>query len=219
LFPHAEFRADAFALYDTAERFAEALERRVPLRGGGALIIETTAAVTVIDIDSGPGKPMEANLAAMPEIARQIRLRGLAGHIVIDVIPQRDKRAVRQMADDLRLAVAGDPTPTQVVGVTPGGLIELRRDRRRASLAEYMLCDQPPRLSADAIGLKGLRALLREAEQRPGVPLVLSAAPEVIAALRSRPAALDETARRLGRPPSLREDADETFYDLIEEER
>jgi ribonuclease E/ribonuclease G len=219
LFPLAELEREAFDDYDAAEVLVQALERHVPLAGGGALIIETTAAVTVVDVDSGPGAPLEANLAAVPEIARQLRLRGLAGHILVDVIPSRDKKILARIVDALRTAVADDPTPTQVVGTTPLGLVEMIRERRRPSLAEMMLADQAPRLNDETIGLKGLRALLRAATERPGVPLALAATPAVIAALRRRAAALADAERRLGRPVTLVEDRRVELYDLVEKPR
>ncbi len=217
VFSIVEVRRDAFERSGAAEALEAALEPRVPLPGGGALIIEQTAAVTVIDVDSGGGSALDANLAAVPEIARQLRLRGLAGHILVDVIPLGDRRTLGRLVEELRKAVAGDPTPTRVIGATPLGLVEMTRDRRRPSLAEIMLAATAPQPNAETIGLEGLRAILREAAERPAARLALAAAPAVIAALRRRPAALAEAARRLGRPLALKEDAGLALFDLVEE--
>ncbi len=113
LFPDAVHQTRCFE-DEAAESFDQALERRIALPGGGALIIEQTAALVAIDIDGGGGSPLAANLAAMPEIARQLRLRDLSGHILIDVIPLKDRDAQARVVAALREAVAGDPTPTHV---------------------------------------------------------------------------------------------------------
>ncbi|HVI52388.1 MAG TPA: ribonuclease E/G [Candidatus Sulfotelmatobacter sp.] len=214
-FPGTDFQADAFA--DAADLLDQALAPRVALPGGGALEIGTVAGITVIDIDSGSGAPLEANLAAVPEIARQLRLRGLSGHILVDVIPMRERRSLAQISEALRQAVVADPTPTQVVGTTPLGMVELTRERRGSSLAECLMADASPRLSDDSLGLEALAALLREAGAAPGRRLALAAAPAVAATLRRRPAAVAETERRLGHALSLRDDAGLDGWRIIEE--
>jgi Rne/Rng family ribonuclease len=216
-FPAAELQPNVFE-DEAGEVFDLALARRVALSGGGALIIEAAAGLTVIDVDSGGGGPLEANLAAVPEIVRQLRLRGVAGHVVIDIIPLRDRRALGRLTDTLRRAVADDPTPTHVIGTTPLGMIEMTRERRRPTLAESMLAKQEePRWSDEAIGLAALRAVLRAALDRPGTAMAVATAPPVIAALRRRPSVLAETACRLGRPLTLLEDKGAAFYDLVED--
>jgi ribonuclease G len=217
LFPAARLDRDGFDSAGADEALQQALERRVPLPGGGALIIDELAGLAVIDIDSGGGSAEEANLAAMAEIARQLRLRALGGHIVIDVIPMRDRRAGGRVVEHLRRAVADDPTPTQIVGTTALGLVELTRERRRPSLAELMLEAPVRQPTAETIGLDGLRALLRAAMASPAKRFRLAAAPAVIAALRRRPAALAEAARRLGQPPVLGEDSRVDGFDIVEE--
>ncbi len=197
----------------------QALETRIPLPGGGALTIETTAALTAIDVDSGGGAPLAANLAAVPEIARQLRLRGLAGHILIDIIPVKDRQALGRLVAALRQAVDGDPTPTHVVGVTPLGLIEMTRDRRCPSLAEIMLEAGAPRRSPETVGLEALRAAWRAALARPQAKIALAAAPRVAAALLGKQAALDELARRLGRPLPIRAAPDVAAYEIVEDPR
>ena len=215
LFAAAELRRDAFD--EVAEDLDAALDSRAPLPGGGALIIESTAALTVIDIDSGGGSALDANLAAVPEIARQLRLRGVAGHVILDIIPLRDRRALGRIVEALRHAVADDPTPTHVIGTTPLGLVEMTRERRRPTLAETMLEAAPVRRSADSLGLDALRALLREADARPGARLALAAPPEVVTALRRRPAALAQAADRLGRPLTLKEQPGLELPQVIED--
>jgi len=199
LFPAATMAPNCFEDSGAADALDEALARRVELPGGGALTFAETEAATLIDIDGGGGAPAAANAAAVPEISRQLRLRAIAGHVLIDAIPMRDRRALPKLIAALRDAVAGDPAPVQIAGRTPLGMIELTRRRRGPSLAEIMFepCTVAP--SALTIGLDGLRALLREAAARPSAALALAAPPRAVAALRQRPVALAEAGRRLGR--------------------
>lgn len=207
LFASAQYDAQAFARHDAADLLEDALSPVAPLPGGGTLIFGTAAGMTVIDIDSGAGSPMEANMDAVPEIARQMRLRALAGHILVDLIPSRDRRALGRLVQAMRDAVADDPTPTHVVGTTPLGLLEMTRERHRPTLAETFLEPTLPTRSADSLALAALRALLAEAQSRPAARLGLALSPTVMSALMRRPTALAIAAARLGQAPTLREDA------------
>lgn len=216
LFPEAVYEEGVFDR-EAGEALDQALEARVPLPGGGALTIEATAAFIAVDIDSGGGSPLSANLAAVPEIARQLRLRGVAGHVLIDIIPLKDRQAQGRLVAALRQAVESDPTPTHVVGVTPLGSIEVTRERRRSSLAEIMLEARVPQRNAETVGLEGLRAVLRVALARPQARIALAAAPEVAAALLRKQAALDDLERRLGVPLPIRSVPDIMTYEVVEE--
>ena len=214
-FPSAAFSPDAFA--EAEDELEQALTRRIGLPGGGSLEIGTVAGITLIDIDSGAGSPLQANLAAVPEIARHIRLRNLSGRILVDMIPMQERRATAQVAEALRQAVSYDPTPTQVSGTTPMGMVEIIRERKGPSLAETMLAPAAePGRSADSMALEALAALLKEAETRSGRRLGLAAAPAVSAALRRRPQAIAETERRLGHSLSLRDDPVLTGWSIVE---
>jgi ribonuclease G len=92
----------------------------VLLSNGGALVIELTAAATMIDVDSGAGARggkahLATNLSAALEVARQIHLRNLAGPIVIDFIGMRDRRERERVRDALAAALADD-IDTEVLG-------------------------------------------------------------------------------------------------------
>ncbi len=187
---------------DVAERideiFAEALLPRVSLPCGGTLTVDETAAAVLVDVDAGGAAADVANAEAVAEVARLLRLRNLCGHILVDLIPGKNRRRREQLLAALRLAVADDPTPTHVVGMTPLGMIELTRQRRRPSLAETM-CERRLEVSAETAALTALRAVLREAAARPGA-VRLTVASDVAAALARLPAAMAETRRRLVRP-------------------
>jgi ribonuclease E/ribonuclease G len=187
-----------FELYEAEDVLQAALEPVVPLAAGGSLVIEHTTAAVLVDVNSGGGDPGRCNSDACAALAREIRLRNLSGHILFDAIPMRGKGAARRLVDRLREAVADDPVPTEVVGATPLGLIELTRERRRASLAEIML---ETRLgpSAETVALQALRTVLAGAARHGGGPRLLLA-PEIAAALRRLTGAVAEAERHLARP-------------------
>lgn len=190
------------ARHGVDEAIEAALRPEVPLSSGGRLIIEETAALVVVDVDSGPAGPAETNAAAVAELTRQMRLRNLSGHLVVDFIPRRGGGHAQRLTEALRRAVADDPLAPNIAGISPLGLVELTRGRRAASLAAMML-EGELRRSAEAVAAVALAAVLREAASRPGRPLLV-AAPDVLAAARAIPGALAETERRLGRPLELR---------------
>ncbi len=186
-----------FDLYDAAEALESALDPVVPLPSGGNLVIEQTAAAVLVDVNSGGGDPNRSNSEALAALALHMRLRNLSGHILFDAIPSRGRGVLRRLVEQLREAVAADPVPTEVVGTTPLGLIELTRERRRASLAEVMLETQTAR-SPETVALDALRTVLAGAARHGGAPRLL-VGPEVASALRRLTLALSETERRLAR--------------------
>lgn len=216
LFPAATLEPRCFEESGAADALEEALARRVPLAGGGSLVFAETEAATVIDIDGAGAAPAAVNEAAMPAIAHHLRLRNLAGHILIDAIPTRGRGALPRLVAALRAAVADDPAPVQVAGRTPLGMIELTRRRRGPSLAEVMLEPAEPAASAETAGLQGLRALLREAAARPGAALALALPPRAARRLHARPDMLAEAGRRMGRPVVVVERGDIELFAIEE---
>jgi len=176
----------------------------LPLAGGGRLTIESTAALTAIDVDSGGGRADQANRAAVAAIARQLRLRNLAGQIVVDFVSDRRGANPHRLAEKLREAVAEDPVPTHVFGASRLGLVELTRDRHGVALAD-LLSEPSSRPTAETVALAALRQVLAEAPHRPGRALTVILAAEVAAELSGRHrAARSETEARLGRPLTVR---------------
>lgn len=205
-----------FGLYRVEEEIESALAAEVPLAGGGRMTIESTAALTAIDIDSGRGRADEANRKAVTAIARHLRLRGIGGQVVIDFVSVR-RGAPHRLADALKEAVAADPVPTQIFGVSRLGLVELTRERRGLALAE-LLCEHPTLPTPETAALAALRLALSEAACRPGRPLRLVVAPEVAMALARRPEALAEAEARLCRPLPVRADSGRAREDSSIEE-
>jgi Ribonuclease G/E len=166
------------AVFDEAieGEFAALAENAVALPGGGVLHIQTTRALTALDVDSGGAGDGLArfNEIALPEIARQIRLRNLSGAILLDVAGLSAKRR-QALLEPL----------TRLVGLTGLGLVEMVRDRIHPTLIEMLHTPL-------AEGLAALRQAARDAAARPSARLMLQARPEVIAALRDLPGALDD---------------------------
>jgi len=214
----AEFHRDGalFGLYRVEEEIESALAAEVPLAGGGRMTIESTAALTAIDVDSGGGRADEANRKAVAAIARHLRLRGIGGQVVIDFVSVR-RGSPHRLAEALKEAVAADPVPTQIFGVSRLGLVELTRERRGLALAE-LLCERPTLPTPETVALAALRQILAEATHRPGRPLGLVVAPEVANALLQRPDALAEAEARLCRPLPVRAAPDRAREDVSIEE-
>lgn len=164
-------RDDLFEERGVNEALDAALTATVPLPGGGSVIFERTAAAVVIDINAGATDLDAANREAMLVIARHLRLRNLSGHILVDLIPTK-KRALHR--ETLAAMVSADPVRTQVTGFTPLGMLELTRQRKRASLGEYW------NDAARATAYRALRLAVRAAARSPDVTLSLSTAPAAL---------------------------------------
>lgn len=120
------------------------LERRVRLDSGGTLIFDQCEAMTVIDVNTarftGRHEPEETflrlNLEACEEIARQVRLRNIAGIILIDMIDMESEENRVKVLEALRQAFAPDRVKTVIHGFTSLGLIEMTRKRSRRPLRD-----------------------------------------------------------------------------------
>jgi ribonuclease G len=132
-----EHLPDAFDAMGVSEQLEEAQGREVVLANGGSLIIEPTAALTAIDVN-GAGRPLDLNLAAVPEVARQLRLRRIGGIVVIDFVDLETRSDRARLVAALRAAFAEDPAAVQIYPMSPLGLVELSRQRTGPSLAERL---------------------------------------------------------------------------------
>jgi len=123
------------------EAAAALLRPEVPL-GAGWMAIEPTRALVAVDVNTGgdfsPAATLKANLAAVRDLPRQLRLRGLGGQVTIDFAPlaHRDRPRIEAA---LRAALAGDTIETTLSGWTPLGHLELQRKRTRRPLATLPL--------------------------------------------------------------------------------
>ena len=116
----------------------------VQLRSGGYIVINQTEALVAIDVNSGRATrernieetALKTNLEASDEIARQLRLRDLAGLVVIDYIDMDESRHNGQVERRLKEAMRNDRARIQLGRISPFGLLELSRQRLRPSLFE-----------------------------------------------------------------------------------
>lgn len=125
-----------FDQHDLDAQIEQALARDVALPGGGSIAIEATRAFTAIDVDSGPARnALAVNLEAAEVVAQQLRLRNIGGAVLVDFINLRQAADRDRVLGRLALHLATDPAPTQVLGWTRLGLVEITRARRGATLA------------------------------------------------------------------------------------
>ncbi len=198
----------ARAFDEATEAEVEALaERRCGLPGGGVMTIEPTSALVAIDVDlaAGSGEKtrktaahVAANTRFLPEIARQIRLRNLAGPILLDLAGLSPRRRAA-LAPALQRALADDPLTPRFLGFSALGFAEILRTRVHAPLHEIMG-------TAHAAGLAALRELAREQAADPSRAPILSAAADVADALTADTGARAAFATRCGRALVLRTD-------------
>ena len=114
-----------------------ATSKHVWLKSGASLVIEPTEALTCIDVNTSKTEIrkktedafLQFNIEAAREICRQIRLRNLSGIIIIDFINLSDKKNEELLLSELKKSASDDPVQTNVVDITPLGLVEITRKR------------------------------------------------------------------------------------------
>ena len=130
-----------FALFDHRDilgQIEDLFQSYIVLDGGGSIIIQDTAALTVIDVNRGghKGSNLAINIAAADEIARQIRLRNCGGIIVVDFLKAQNKKDEGQLIAAMERAIQKDSCTVQLHGLTKLGLMEITRKRRTPPLDE-----------------------------------------------------------------------------------
>ncbi|MFV0523244.1 MAG: Rne/Rng family ribonuclease [Acidimicrobiales bacterium] len=135
-----------FERFHVHEQLHKALDRKVWLPSGGSLIIESTEALTVIDVNTGKNvgssnledTVFRNNLEAAEGIAHQLRLRDIGGIIVIDFVDMESKKHREEVMRVFRSALARDKTRTQVFDISDLGLAEMTRKRIGEGLLESL---------------------------------------------------------------------------------
>ncbi len=196
------------AFDDAIATAAEALAQpSITLAGGGTMHIQPTNALVAIDIDAGTRSGARtdkntaqrtANRAMIPELARQIRLRNLAGAILVDFAGLSTRRRTA-LGPELAAALRPDPQHPRLLGFTQLGLAEIVRPRTHPPLHEVLAGPHPA-------GLHALRQMAGEIRTNPARQPSLRAAPAIIAALQADSFAMADITARAGRPPVLRAD-------------
>ena len=140
-----------FERHHVSDQLRKAVDPKVWLPSGGSLIIESTEALTVIDVNTGKNVGSSSleetvyrnNLEAAREVARQLRLRDIGGIIVIDFVDMEVKKNRDEVVRVFREALAQDKTRTQVFEISELGLVEMTRKRIGEGLVESLstLCE------------------------------------------------------------------------------
>ncbi|WP_340151712.1 Rne/Rng family ribonuclease [uncultured Sneathiella sp.] len=133
-----------FHRFQVEQQFASMYNPEVQLKSGGYIVINPTEALVSIDVNSGKATrernvedtATKTNLEAAEEIARQLRLRDLAGLIVIDFIDMDDNRNNRAVERRMKDCLKSDRARIQVGRISPFGLMEMSRQRLRPSFLE-----------------------------------------------------------------------------------
>ncbi|HEX2889184.1 Rne/Rng family ribonuclease [Vineibacter terrae] len=159
----------------------------VQLRSGAYIVINPTEALVAIDVNSGRATKernieetaLRTNLEAAEEIARQVRLRDLAGLVVIDFIDMEESKHQGQVERRLKEAMKSDRARIQIGRISPFGLLELSRQRLRPSLLENVTevcphCEGTGRVrSVESTALHVLRGIEEEGVRRRAGEIVV----------------------------------------------
>ena len=210
-----------FDKYNIETEIKSLFKARVDLPTGGSLVIQPTEALVSIDVNSGrytgkkdPEKTiLRTNLEAAREIARQLRLRDLGGIIVCDFIDMESRPNRERVIQELRAHLGRDRARTKAMAVSDLGLVEMTRQRVRASLYASMTTDCPTcsgsgRVFRPEVVARRLERSLRRVghEQREKV-LSIRLHPEVaLYLLEEEPKLLASLGKAIGVALDLRDD-------------
>ncbi len=182
-----------FHRYQVESQFDAMHSPVVQLRSGGYIVINPTEALVAIDVNSGRSTKernieetaLRTNIEASEEVARQVRLRDLAGLIVIDFIDMEETRHQRQVEHKVKDAMRNDRARIQIGRISAFGLLEMSRQRLRPSLLEHSTeicphCAGTGRIrSIESAALHALRAIEEEGVRRRAGEIMVSVPPNV----------------------------------------
>lgn len=210
-----------FELYGIDNEINNALNRTVPLKSGGYLVIDRTEAMTTIDVNTGSyvgRRNMEetlfkTNLEAAQTIARQLRLRNLSGIIIVDFIDMKDEDHKLQVLKALEAALSRDRVKNNITEMSSLGLVEITRKRIRESLDETLsekcpVCHGKGTIkTAETICYEIFREILRQENVFDASKYLIIAAPKVIDTLMDQESqSLQNIQDKVGRPINLQVD-------------
>ncbi|MFN7941811.1 MAG: Rne/Rng family ribonuclease [Thermoanaerobaculia bacterium] len=167
-------RVPLFSKFAVESQIERIFGRSVALPSGGSIVIDSTEALTAIDVNSGRGSEgrasheemaFDTDMEAASEVARQLRLRDLGGLVVVDFIDLRSTKHKRQVEKAVKDALKADKARTTVGRISPNGLLEINRQKIQKSLPVRAqrpcpTCQGTGRVpSIDALGLGLLRRI------------------------------------------------------------
>jgi ribonuclease G len=206
-----------FEVTGIERRVGRALGTKVRLPSGGYLVIESTEALTAVDVNSGRytgGKDLEdtiltVNLEAAAVVMEQLRLRDIGGIIVVDFIDMVDEANRAQVDEAVQAAMALDPARASALPISEFGLVQMTRRRVRENLARNLLsdcehCGGAGRIkSCETVGYEILREIRRNAYGGDGSVrelVVRCAGPVAQWLLETEGVTLDRYSGELGSP-------------------
>jgi len=152
----------------------EATETELSIKAGGTISIERTRALVAIDVDKGTAaSSFDVCMAALPMIARELRLRGLGGLIVIDLPNLRQARQRNTVQKAAERAFADDPNIVKIAPLSRFGAMEMTRSKPGLSLDE-IINSRTGSPTTQTLALRALRQLEREGRANPGAQLTLT---------------------------------------------
>ena len=190
---YADSAVRLYQRHNVEQQLDEIHANTVRLRSGGYIVINPTEALVAIDVNSGRATrerhieetALKTNLEASDEIARQLRLRDLAGLIVIDFIDMEESRNQHAVERRFKDAMKNDRARIQIGRISAFGLLELSRQRLRPSLIEvsHERCQHCAGTgfirSTESGALHVLRAIEAEAAKAHGQELIIHVAPSI----------------------------------------
>ena len=182
-----------FSRYGVETQLDAIFSPQVTLPSGGYIVINPTEALVSIDVNSGratreqniEATALQTNLEAAEEVARQFRLRDLAGLIVIDFIDMNDRRSIRAVEKKLKDALKNDRARIQIGRISHFGLLEMSRQRMRSGVLESSTHACPTCEGTGIIrgiesrALMVMRAVEDHVVRKPGVAIEVKAPAEV----------------------------------------
>ncbi len=138
---------DVFEHYQIDTQIIKGISRKIWLKSGGYIIIDTTEALTVIDVNTGKyvgsidleDTVYKTNVEAAVEIAKQLRLRDIGGIIIVDFIDMTNEAYGAEVLRVLENSLGKDRTKTKILGMTQLGLVEITRKKVRQRLDFQLL--------------------------------------------------------------------------------
>lgn len=205
--------------YNVEEEIDRLLRRKIWLRNGAYLLLDTTEALTTIDVNTGKfvgtsslqETILKTNLDAVDEIARQLRLRDIGGMIVLDFIDMasaRDRALVMRKLED---AFKQDRTRIKIAHISPLGLVEMTRKRTAEAVTDVMsqvcpYCQGRGRVwSPETMAIQIEREVLRLCAKQDVEAILIHANPEVAATLiGAEGEGVEQLERMIRRPVYIR---------------
>ena len=200
-----------FYAYGIEEQLLSMHDPVVNMKSGAYLVINPTEALISVDVNSGRATgernieetALKTNVEAATEIGRQLRLRDLAGLVVIDFIDMLDSRNRRTVEKALKDALKNDRAKIQLGRISPFGLLEMSRQRLRPSISETSMMQCPHCIgrgiirSSESMAIQMIRAIEKDASSGQAIGLRVLA-PQALALymLNSKRDALRELEKR-----------------------